>query len=63
MDEDTSADAWFDFFRRKESVADVLWVKEQVYQTSCVPEKCPSTRSWVEIFSCREEGEVMFSNV
>ena len=51
MDEDASIDACFDYFRRQGSMTDVLWVKEQVYRTSCVPERCPSTRSLCEIFS------------
>ena len=61
MEEDASIDACFDFFRRKESVVDVRWVKEQVYRTSCIPESCPVTRSLFEIFSRRpeeEEGEI-----
>lgn len=63
MDEDTSIDACFDYFRRKGSMIDVLWVKEQVYRTSCVPERCPSTRSLCEILISgnrrgdREEGD------
>jgi len=62
MDEDITIDACFDYFRRKGSSIDVLWVKEQVYRTSCVPERCPPTRSLHEIFSAcggDEEGEVV----
>lgn len=55
MDEDLSMDACFDYFRRKDSKVDVLWVKEQIYRTSCVPETCPPTRSLVEIFRERSE--------
>ena len=61
MEEDPDIDDCFTYFRREESVVDVQWVKEQIYRTSCVPEKCPATRSLVEIFSglAREEGEVV----
>ena len=55
MDEDASIDACFDYFRRKESMVDVQWVKEQIYRTSCIPDKCPATRSLFEIFSRRDE--------
>ncbi|CAM9287240.1 unnamed protein product [Ectocarpus sp. 13 AM-2016] len=59
MEEDPDIDDCFGYFRRKESVVDVQWVKEQIYRTSCVPEKCPATRSFVEIFVGldREDGE------
>ncbi|CAM9337637.1 unnamed protein product [Ectocarpus sp. 8 AP-2014] len=50
MEEDPDIDDCFAYFRRKHSGVDVQWVKEQVYRTSCVPEKCPATRSLVEIF-------------
>ncbi|CAN0569192.1 unnamed protein product [Ectocarpus sp. 12 AP-2014] len=50
MEEDPDIDDCFRCFRRKQSVVDVQWVKEQIYRTSCVPEKCPATRSFVEIF-------------
>lgn len=57
MDEDLSIDACFDYFRRKDSRVDVLWVKEQIYRTSCVPEACPQTRSLVEIFGERSDSD------
>lgn len=57
MDEDTSIDACFDYFRRKESVVDVQWAKEQVYRSSCVPEKCPPTRSLVDILSRHHDDD------
>ena len=55
MDEDPSIDACFDYFRRKGSIVDVQWVKEQIYRAPCIPDKCPETRSLFEIFSCRDE--------
>ena len=50
MEEDPDIDDCFACFRRKDSLVDVQWVKEQIYRTSCVPEKCPATRSLNEIF-------------
>ncbi|CAN0246124.1 unnamed protein product [Ectocarpus sp. 6 AP-2014] len=50
MEEDPDIDDCFAYFRRKDSLVDVQWVKEQIYRTSCVPEKFPATRSLVEIF-------------
>lgn len=59
MDEDPSIDACFDYFRRKGSGVDVQWVKEQIYRSSCVPERCPQTLSLDEILdSLREDGEI-----
>ncbi|CAM9139164.1 unnamed protein product [Ectocarpus sp. 8 AP-2014] len=61
MEEDPVVDDCFNYFRRKQSLVDVQWVKEQIYRTSCVPENCPTTRSLVEIFSrCgREDGDIV----
>jgi len=43
----------------------LLWVKEQVYGTPCIPETCPETRTMSEVFGVRtsntqelEEGEI-----
>ena len=58
MEEDPDIDDCFAYFRRKESVVDAQWVKEQIYRTSCVPEKCPVTRSLVEIFLGLDREEV-----
>ncbi|CAM9096823.1 unnamed protein product [Ectocarpus sp. 12 AP-2014] len=57
MEEDASIDACFDYFRRAGSVVDVQWVKEQIYRTSCVPERCPPTRSLGEILSLRGDSD------
>lgn len=59
----------FDRFRGREGV-DILWVKEQVYGSPCLPEECPSTRSMVELCDslgdCSlelEEGEIDPRNI
>lgn len=57
MEEDLSLDSCFDFFRRKESTVDPTWVKEQIYRTSCVPEKCPPTPSLRDILRRRPDSE------
>ncbi|AAK14549.1 EsV-1-131 [Ectocarpus siliculosus virus 1] len=68
MEEDPDIDGCFAYFRRKESVVDVQWVKEQIYRTSCVPERCPATRSLVEIFlrlglgAGGQDGEAVVKN-
>ena len=57
-------DPLFDRFRGIRGI-DVLWVKEQVYGTPCVPESCPVTRSISEVFGSLElieEGEVRGPN-
>lgn len=57
MDEDTSIDSCFDYFRRKGSGVDVLWVKEQIYRTSCVPETCPPTRTLCDVLRGRRHDQ------
>ena len=46
--EEPSFDYIFDKFRNMPGV-DMLWVKEQVYGTPCIPESCPDTRSIKEV--------------
>jgi hypothetical protein len=46
--EDQSFSAIFDRFRGREGL-DLLWVKEQVYGTPCLPESCPTTRTIGEL--------------
>lgn len=63
--EEPSFDSIFDKFRNIPGV-DILWVKEQIYGTPCIPESCPKTRSMVEVCGSLsgsselelEEGEV-----
>ena len=63
--EEPSFDSIFDKFRNIPGV-DMLWVKENIYGTPCIPESCPETRSIVEVCSSLsgsselelEEGEV-----
>lgn len=53
----------FEILRGKRGV-DIQWVKENVYGTQCLPEKCPRTRGLKEIIlsilniEALEEGEI-----
>ncbi len=51
VQEDQLFSAIFDRFRGGGNGVDVLWVKEQVYGTPCLPETCPETRTMDEVFS------------
>ena len=69
LQEEPAIGAIFNRFRGIEGV-DVLWVKEQVYGTPCLPEECPATRSifemccgWSDCSMELEEGEIDPRNV
>ena len=46
--EEPSFDSIFDRFRNRPGV-DMLWVKENIYGTPCIPETCPEIRSITEL--------------
>ncbi len=46
--EEPSFDSIFDKFRNIPGV-DMLWVKENIYGTPCIPESCPDTLSIKEL--------------
>lgn len=60
MDEEPCFSCVFDRFRDLPHV-DLLWVKQEIYGTPCIPESCPDTVSFEELRSkidVIEEGEV-----
>lgn len=59
MQESIVNDPIFDIFR-KQSHVNVQWVKEQVYGSPCIPEKCPCINSFLDTMKSLEleEGEI-----
>ena len=47
----------FDRLRGRPEV-NILWVKEQIYGTPCIPETCPETRTMSEVFGVRDTQEL-----
>ena len=65
LTEEPSYEVIFDRFRYQPGM-DILWIKENVYGTPCLPECCPVTRDIDEVLhslmEVLEDGEILNNN-